>query len=100
VDATTVEEVVDNDVCAGQPVSGTTTLRTEDHTAVIVYDGATDCDPDENARLTVNDEDRGLVGGILCTVTDVGRARGGPSIPAFLLVAAGIAARLRRRRND
>jgi len=99
VDATTVDEVVDNDVCAGQPVSGATTLRTRDHTAVIVYDGATDCDPEENARLTVNDEDRGLIGGILCTVNSVG-ARRAPSIPVFLLAAAGIAARLRRRRRS
>jgi hypothetical protein len=98
VDATTVEEVVDDEVCAGQPVSGSTTLRTSDHTAVIVYDGATDCDPDQNAQVLVNDEDRRLVGGILCTVTDVGM-RGAPSIPAFLLAAAGIAARLRRRRR-
>jgi MYXO-CTERM domain-containing protein len=100
VDATTVVEVIDNAVCAGQPVSGTTTLRTRDHTAVIEYDGVTDCDPDENARVTVNDEDRGLIGGILCTVTSVGGTRGAPSIPAFLLAVVTIAARLRRRRRD
>ena len=100
VDAETVNEVVDNDVCAGQPVSGATILRTRDHTAVIEYDGVTDCDPDQNAKLTVNDEDRGLIGGILCAVTGVGGTKGASSIPAFLLAAAGIAVRLRRRRRD
>jgi hypothetical protein len=99
VDATTVEQVVDDAVCAGQPVSGSTTLRTSDHTAVIEYDGVTDCDPDANARVTVNDEDRGLIGGISCTVTELG-SRGASSIPAFLLAAAAIAARLRRRRHE
>jgi hypothetical protein len=99
VDATTVDEVVDNDVCAGQPVSGTTTLRSSDHTAVIVYDGATDCDPDEKAELVVNDEDRGLVSGISCAILEPG-ANGASPVPAFLLVAAGFAARLRRSRRN
>ena len=97
VDATTVDEVIDNDVCAGQPVSGTTTLRSGEHTAVIVYDGATDCDPDEKAEVIVNDEDRGLVAGISCTIGDAG-TKGASSVPAFLVAAAGLAARLRRRR--
>src|SRR5215471_5144196 len=50
IDATTVDERVDNAVCSGQPVSGQTTIVADGDTAVVSYDGATDCDDAHAAR--------------------------------------------------
>ena len=95
VDATTVDELVDDAVCSGQPLSGSTTLYTSGDTAVITYDGATDCDDQRNARLVVNGEDRGLVASIYCGVGVLG-ARGASGGPAFVLALIALAS-LRRR---
>jgi len=73
VDVTTEDEVVDDAVCSGQPASGATTLRARGDTAVVTYDGATACDGEKNAELSVNGEDRGLVSGINCAVARAGR---------------------------
>lgn len=94
VQATTLAEIVDDQVCAGQPVAGSTTLTSGEHVAVITYDGETDCDEDESARLTVDDEDRGLVEGINCAVASPGAA-GAPRWVAVLLLGACL---MRRRR--
>ena len=91
-------EVVDNDVCAGQPVSGRTILKSGEDTAEITYDGETDCDDEKQALLTVNDEDRGYVSDITCSVVaPAGGARGGPF--ALLLALAAPLARRGRHRN-
>ena len=95
VEATTADQVVDDDVCAGQPVSGSTTLHAEGDTAVVTYDGATDCDPDQNARLSVNGKDRGLVSGIMCAMGSGGR--GASSFPFGLFALTLLLARSRRR---
>jgi MYXO-CTERM domain-containing protein len=96
VDATTLDEVVDDSVCAGQPVSGSTTLKSGNDTAVITYDGETDCDSKQNAKLSVNDQDRGLISGISCSVQASG-ARGGSPVAALVLLLGAFALRLRRR---
>jgi hypothetical protein len=98
VEATTADQVLD-DACSGQAYSGSTTLQAGDDTAVITYDGATDCDDDQNARLSVNGKDRGLVSGISCAMGTAGRRAGAPPVEFALALAAiwsGIARRRRR----
>ncbi len=98
VEATTADQVVDDALCSGQPVSGSTTLQAKGDTAVVTYDGATDCDPDQNARLSVNGKDRGLVSGISCAF---GRPEtGGSSKSLGFFALAMLTFRLRRRRHD
>jgi hypothetical protein len=96
VEATTADQVVDDDLCSGQPVSGSTTLFAEGDTAVITYDGATDCDPEENAKLSVNGKDRGLIAGINCAVSNPGMGRSGA--PCSFLLLSLLVFGLRRAR--
>jgi hypothetical protein len=96
VDATTLNEVVD-DACMGQPFSGTTTLEAGDDTAVITYDGESDCDDDKKAQLSVNGEERGEIDGITCAVMAAG-APGGRRSSLVLLAFASLAAFRRRSR--
>jgi hypothetical protein len=95
VEATTADQVVDDAVCSGQPVSGSTTLHAHGDTAVVTYDGATDCDPDQNARLSVNGKDRGLVSGISCAMRS--GTRRSSSFPFGLFALTILLARSRRR---
>jgi len=96
VEANTLNEIVDNEVCAGQPASGTTTLRSGEDKAVIAYDGESDCDENKNAQLTVNGEDRGMVEGINCRASAAGApaSRGA----CALLASCGALFMLRKRR--
>ena len=96
VDASTLDEVVDNALCAGQPASGSTTLTSGSDTAVITYDGESDCDAKQNAQLSVNGKDRGLIGGISCSLRGAGAGGGSLAALAALVLAVG-ALRLRRR---
>ena len=98
VDATTLDEVVDDDVCSGQPVSGSTTLRSGDDVAVIDYDGENDCDADQNAKLTVNGEEQGLVQGVSCAVTSAGNPKNVGNFAAFCCAALGLILFSRRSR--
>jgi hypothetical protein len=95
VEATTVDQVLD-EACSGQAFSGSTTLQAGDDTAVVTYDGATDCDDEQNARLSVNGKDRGLVSGISCVVGAVGRRDGAGTWPVALTIAALLCVRRRR----
>ncbi len=92
VDAETVDQVRDDEVCPGEGVSGTTIMTSDSHTVVISYDGDTDCDDDDAARWSLDGEDQGLVTGVTCST-------GGPAATgsAFLVLIA--AAALRRRRG-
>jgi MYXO-CTERM domain-containing protein len=83
-------------VCAGQPASGSTTLTSGSDTAVITYDGESDCDDKQNAQLSVNGEDRGLIDGIDCSLRP-GGARGGSSVAGAVLLLALGALGVRRR---
>lgn len=96
VDVTTQAEVVDDAVCSGAPVSGTTTLRARGDTAVVTYDGASDCDADQKAKLSVNGKDRGLVSGINCAVAGAGRKAPFGSVGSLLVLAALLVFRRRR----
>jgi len=95
VEATTADQVLD-EACSGQAFSGSTTLQSGDDTAVITYDGATDCDDDQNARLSVNGKDRGLVSGISCTLSAPGRRFGAGTWALAFALAALLCARRRR----
>ena len=95
IEATTVDQVRDNDVCGGEGISGTTTMVSEAHTVVIEYDGETDCDGDESARWSRDGEDQGLVAGVTCSL-----AGGGPGTWVSVLaiaLAVGVASRRRRK---
>ena len=66
VDATTVDEVADPEIC-GTPLTGSTTMVSAEHTVVVTYDGATDCDQTSAARWTLDGEDQGLLEGVTCS---------------------------------
>jgi hypothetical protein len=91
VDAVTDDQYFD-DVCP-EAASGTTTLQSEGHTAVITYDGATDCDDDAAALWSVDGDDRGTIEGVTCAVSTTA----GPAAltPLLLLPLA-----FRRRARD
>lgn len=93
--AKTVDEVIDNDVCAGQPLSGTTTLERGDHVSIVTYDGETDCDADQNARLSSDGVDRGFISGIAC---GLGRGDASPAGPLGLAFSAALLLAARSRR--
>jgi hypothetical protein len=104
VDATTADEVIDNDVCSGQPSSGNTTITNEaGETAVVTYDGAVDCDDDQAASYSLDGKPKGKLTGIACTVSPGEAGSGGE---AWLLVAAlgsclsTLRRRARRDRGD
>ena len=92
VDAETVDQVRDNELCPGEGVSGTTTMTSDEHTVVISYDGDTDCDDDDAARWSRDGEEQGLVTGVTCSA-------GGPAGFAAALLVLAIALPLRRRRR-
>jgi hypothetical protein len=93
VDASTLDERVDNDVCAGQAVAGQTTLKSGSDEAVITYDGESDCDKAQAAQLSVNGEERGLIEGISCAVV----APGAPTRGAAGVLSCLALGLLRRR---
>ena len=66
VEVTTADEVVNGEVCEPEALSGTTTLTTDDHEAVITYDGATDCDEAATVTWTLDGVDQGVMEGISC----------------------------------
>src|SRR5207237_7006940 len=81
--------------CFSEAHSGTTTLTGGGKTAVITYDGGTDCDEEGTVTWTLDGVDQGEVAGVACTVTGVhGRASG-----SLLLAAGAIAIALSRRRR-
>jgi MYXO-CTERM domain-containing protein len=93
VDAVTEDETVDDSICSNEALSGTTTITAGGHTAVITYDGATDCEETSTVTWTYDGEDRGELSGIQCS------SGGGAGGAASLLLIVG-AAMLRRRRRD
>lgn len=98
VNATTLDEKLDNDVCSGQAVSGSTTITDEDDVVRITYDGATICDEDDAAQWSFNGEDQGSITGITCSAS---AGRGSNGLIALLLVTlfAPLSARRPRRRS-
>jgi hypothetical protein len=70
-------------------------MVSNEHTVVITYDGATDCDDDDSARWSRDGEDQGLVAGVTCSLG------GGQTTCAgtIALVVAVILLAGRRRRD-
>jgi len=98
IDAVTEAEVVDDAVCSGQPVSGRTTIMTEDQNAVVLYDGETDCDDQQAVRYRVDGLDRGRLTGISCGVTAHRASSSGANV-AVLALSFLVGARVLRRRG-
>lgn len=99
IDASTVDELVDDGICPGQPVSGETTLESEQHTVVVTYDGATDCDADQAARWSLNGQDQGLITGIGCSLATGSAPAGQVGLVGLLAAFAALVQRRRRREN-
>jgi hypothetical protein len=98
VDATTENEVMDASVCSGQPLAGRTMIETEDQSAVVFYDGESDCDMAQRARYRVDGEERGTLSGITCSLGTPGSRTGGTKgLGAGALALALLGARRRSR---
>ena len=101
IEAETVDELLDDTVCAGQALSGETTIHSGDHVAVVTYDGATDCDEDEAATWTYDGEDRGLVTDVVCSALPVpGRPVHVDVLVLVLVLVVGGRFRPRARARD
>jgi len=92
--ASTTGEILDTGACSSEAVSGSTTLEADGHTAVIVYDGATDCSPDSTVTWTYDGADRGTLTGIACEVAPSG---GSAAALAWITALSASAIVLRRR---
>jgi hypothetical protein len=106
VDASTTDEVIDGTVChdpasmgnsPSEPLSGTTTLRSGSNTAVITYDGATNCDPAGTVTWTYNGTSQGELAGVRCNVSRRVGQRGTIAFAGLAFVALAVA-RSRRRK--
>lgn len=98
VSVETVDQLRDNDICAGQGISGFTRLVSPEHEVVVTYDGVTDCDDNDAARWSLDGEDQGLIEGVACSAS--GSNRGAWWWAVLLLVLwVSVAARPRRRRR-
>jgi len=96
-EVSTSAEVVDNDVCSGQPVSGNTMVKNAAaDTAVVTYDGDVDCDDDQAATYTLNGDPQGKITGISCSTSPSRGGGAGGLVAALALVATGAVVRRRR----
>lgn len=93
VEAETVGEVLNGEVCPDEALSGTTTLISGATTVVVTYDGLSDCDVESTARWSLNGTDRGEISGIACSVS---RVESSP-LGFVLAMLAGLGILLRRR---
>jgi hypothetical protein len=93
VEVRTTNERIDRARCKSEPLSGTTQLRTGEHTAVIRFDGERDCDPEATATWTLDGEPMGELHGLRCSVGDDER----PAWPGVLVVFVVLARGARRR---
>ncbi|QRK04310.1 hypothetical protein JQX13_29050 [Archangium violaceum] len=86
----TKAEVVNNAVCDSEALSGSTTIRSGGHTALIQYDGATDCEDASTVRWSLDGKAMAEMEGVRCSVTS------GPAFSAWSVALLG-ALRLMRR---
>jgi MYXO-CTERM domain-containing protein len=97
VHAETIDERRDDDVCPGEGLSGTTSMTSAEHTVLVTYDGASDCDDDDAARWSLDGVDQGLVTGITCSAGGPTGTGTGAAL-LLLLVAGALGGRRARRR--
>jgi len=94
VEVSTSAEVVDNDVCSGEPVSGNTTIENDaGETVVVTYDGDVDCDDEHAATYTLNGDPKGKITGIACAASPGRTGPGGALVVALALVGACVGLR-------
>ncbi len=99
ITARTIDEVVDDSVCSGQPSEGRTVIESSDgRRATIEYDGAVDCDDDRTAQWSLDGEPQGAITGIYCTASNPGLGHGFAGALPFVALAMVLAARRRRQR--
>jgi hypothetical protein len=98
VHAVTSAEVIDHASCETEALSGSTTLSAGGHTAVITYDGASDCTMDSTVTWSLDGNPQGVVSGVACSAgLGPGRAGMAPAVVLGVLAAAGCLARRRVR---
>lgn len=91
VEVETKAEVVDGSVCNSEAASGSTTIKSGGHTAVIQYDGATDCDEASTVQWSLDGKATGEMEGVRCS------AASGPAFSAWSLALLGALGLMRRR---
>ena len=96
VDAITTNEVLDSNVCNDEAISGTTQLSANGHSAVITYDGATDCSMDHTVTWTYDGMSRGTLTGVACGVGHPSRSGLAWWSSAIAIAACAMASRRRR----
>ncbi len=84
VHGTTDNELINSIVCDFEAASGSTTLTAGGQTAVITYDGATDCSEEATVTWTLDGVDQGELSGVSCS-TSGGLALGW-ALPALALL--------------
>jgi uncharacterized protein (TIGR03382 family) len=93
ISVSTDDELVDDTVCGDEAASGQTTLSASGHTAVVTYDGATDCDPESTITWTYDGTDMGEMTGVAC---NAGGSGSGASLVLIGLALFGVSRRRRR----
>lgn len=88
----TENEVVHDAVCSTEALSGTTTVSNSTDTAVITYDGETDCKEEGTVTWSLNGAQQGEVSGVSCASSR--------KAPGSWLLALGALVFLRGRRQD
>jgi MYXO-CTERM domain-containing protein len=91
IDAETIEQVRDNDACAGEGFSGTTRMTSTEHVVVLTYDGETDCDTEHSAQWSLDGQDQGIIANITCS------AGGAGGFGLVIVALCGVVVRRRRR---
>jgi hypothetical protein len=100
IEATTTNEVVDSAACSGQPASGNTTLRDRHgNTVIITYDGSIECDEEQAASYTLNDEAQGEITGIACAMSARHRRGGSFGVLGIVLGLASLGVLRKGRRQ-
>jgi MYXO-CTERM domain-containing protein len=91
VEVETKAEVVDSSVCDSEASSGSTTIKSDGHTVVIQYDGATDCEEASTAMTSLDGAAAVELDGVSCSSV------GGPALSAWGLGLLGAMGLIRRR---
>ena len=91
VEVVTKDEVLDASVCDEEAASGSTTIKSGGHTAVITYDGATDCEEARTVQWSLDGKASGELEDVSCS------AASGPTFAAWSLALLGALGLMRRR---
>jgi uncharacterized protein (TIGR03382 family) len=93
LEASTVDQVIDQQVCQYEATSGTSSLKSGKDTVVVTYDGASDCDKESTAQWSLNGQGQGELAGLGCSTGGGGMSIAGGALMALLAL-------LPRRRRD